>query len=74
MIFPEIVHIRVAWLEGYDTPIVEMWTREPGGDCNGTASYGYWRVCQPHIGDEDEWLRLRAAAKTTTYVPWEPSP
>jgi len=66
---PEIECLRVSWLEGYDTPLVEMWTKLDQGACDGPANYMYWRVSQPWITDEQEWLRLLGTAKTATFVP-----
>jgi hypothetical protein len=69
---PEIKCLRVSWLEGYDTPLVEMWAEQDREGCDGPASYAYWRVSQPWVVDKQEWLRLLGTAKTTTFVPSVP--
>ena len=68
---PRIVHIQVSWLAGYDTPVVEMWTETENSGCDGVPAYGYFRICQPYIPDEQEWLRLRGEAHTAAFVPRE---
>jgi hypothetical protein len=69
---PEIKCLRVSWLEGYDTPLVEMWAEQDREGCDGPANYAYWRVSQPWVVDEQEWLRLRGTANMTTFVPSVP--
>jgi hypothetical protein len=65
---PEIKLLRVSWLAGYDTPLVEMWAERDRDSCGGPADYAYWRVSQPWVTDHEEWLRLLGTAKMTTFV------
>jgi hypothetical protein len=70
---PEVKCLRVSWLEGYDTPLVEMWAERDRDSCDGPASYAYWRVSQPWVTDHGEWLRLLGTAKVTTFEPVKPA-